>query len=380
MMKALTKAVDDATSVVVIVGTEARFRMLSKEQRVFIIKQFYKTDSVSKVRQLYLKAFKLRAGDRNVPSRFTIRRLVKKFEKECSVKPGRKAGIQYRTGKNEKARIVKDLVAEEPFTSVRRLSSATGYSKSCVQRLLSKELGLKPYRLQMLQRLKESDYEKRVTFARAVLQRGEQFSKTIVFSDESSFYLNGKVSTHNVRIWGSERPSIFVEHERNCPKVNVFCAMSTNQIFGPYFFNEDTIKSDEYLDMLRHWCLPQLPDDIIFMQDGAPPHWALVVRAYLNAHFPQQWIGRAADRDDALIRWPPRSPDLTPCDFFLWGYIKGKVFYPPMPQTVEQMKARIRLAIGTITGPLLLKVWGNFDRRLVKVIDQNGHHFEHMRF
>ena len=187
MMKALTKAVDDATSVVVIVGTEARFRMLSKEQRVFIIKQFYKTDAVSQVRQLYLKAFKLRAGDRNVPSRFTIRRLVKKFEKECSVKPGRKAGIQYRTGKNEKARIVKDLVAEEPFTSVRRLSSATGYSKSCVQRLLSKELGLKPYRLQMLQRLKESDYEKRVTFARAVLQRGEQFSKTIVFSDESSF-------------------------------------------------------------------------------------------------------------------------------------------------------------------------------------------------
>ena len=86
MMKALTKAVDDATSVVVIVGTEARFRMLSKEQRVFIIKQFYKTDSVSQVRQLYLKAFKLRAGDRNVPSRFTIRRLVKKFEKECSVK------------------------------------------------------------------------------------------------------------------------------------------------------------------------------------------------------------------------------------------------------------------------------------------------------
>ena len=56
-MKALTKALDDATSVVVIVGTEARFRMLSKEQRVFITKQFYKTDSVSQVRQLYSKAF-----------------------------------------------------------------------------------------------------------------------------------------------------------------------------------------------------------------------------------------------------------------------------------------------------------------------------------
>ena len=45
-----------------------------------------------------------------------------------------------------------------------------------------------------------------------------------------------------------------------------------------------------------------------------PFHWALTVRESLNNSFPQRWIGR-----DGPIAWPPRSPDLTPLDFFFWG-------------------------------------------------------------
>ena len=39
--------------------------------------------------------------------------------------------------------------------------------------------------------------------------------------------------------------------------------------------------------------------------------------------------------------WPPRLPDLTPCDFFLWGYLKAKV-YEQRPQTLEAPKEAIR--------------------------------------
>jgi hypothetical protein len=41
------------------------------------------------------------------------------------------------------------------------------------------------------------------------------------------------------------------------------------------------------------------------------------VQGYLNRNLPQRWIGRTGREVDALMRWPPRSPDLTPCDFFL---------------------------------------------------------------
>ncbi|XP_076047807.1 mitochondrial inner membrane protease subunit 1-like isoform X2 [Oratosquilla oratoria] len=45
--------------------------------------------------------------------------------------------------------------------------------------------------------------------------------------------------------------------------------------------------------------------------DGAPPHWKLTVRAYLNENLPERWIGRGGEVDNLLLKWPPRSPDLT---------------------------------------------------------------------
>jgi hypothetical protein len=47
------------------------------------------------------------------------------------------------------------------------------------------------------------------------------------------------------------------------------------------------------------------------------------VREYVNRNLPRRWIGRTGKEDDALMQWPPRSPDLTPCDFFSLGVCKG---------------------------------------------------------
>jgi len=35
------------------------------------------------------------------------------------------------------------------------------------------------------------------------------------------------------------------------------------------------------------------------------------------------------------MRWPPRSPDLTPCDFFFWVFVKDTVFVPPIPANLK---------------------------------------------
>jgi len=39
------------------------------------------------------------------------------------------------------------------------------------------------------------------------------------------------------------------------------------------------------------------------------------------AQYPERWIGRRG-----AIKWPPRSPDLTPLDYFMWGYLKERVY------------------------------------------------------
>jgi hypothetical protein len=70
-------------------------------------------------------------------------------------------------------------------------------------------------------------------------------------------------------------------------------------------------------------------------QDGAPPHFHLEVRRRLSTTLPQRWIGRTSNEDSARIPWPPRSPGLIPCDFFLWGYVKDK-FKCPLYQEIYQ--------------------------------------------
>jgi len=44
---------------------------------------------------------------------------------------------------------------------------------------------------------------------------------------------------------------------------------------------------------------------------------------------------RTGQEDDALMQWLPRSPDLTPCDFFLWEFVKDTVFVPPLPANLR---------------------------------------------
>ena len=96
-----------------------------------------------------------------------------------------------------------------------------------------------------------------------------------------------------------------------------------DQVTGPFFFTQKTVSSVVYLDMLENFVFPQLEglqSHVFLQQDGAPPHCGTIVRSSLNDHFPGRWIGR-----EGPIPWPPRSPDITPHDFFLWGFVKDNV-------------------------------------------------------
>jgi hypothetical protein len=75
---------------------------------------------------------------------------------------------------------------------------------------------------------------------------------------------------------------------------------------------------------------------------------------------------------------PPRSSDLTPCDFFLWCYLKEKVFVPPLPPYVDEYKLRIIAAIEIIDRDMLQWVRGEPDYRLYICWDMNGAQIEHL--
>jgi len=76
--------------------------------------------------------------------------------------------------------------------------------------------------------------------------------------------------------------------------------------------------------------------------------------------------------------WPARSPDLTPCYYFLWGYVKDKVFVLPQPVSIPDLKNRITAAVETITPDLLRRVWQELDYRLDVCRVTKGAYIEHL--
>jgi acyl-homoserine lactone acylase PvdQ len=75
--------------------------------------------------------------------------------------------------------------------------------------------------------------------------------------------------------------------------------------------------------MLENFVYPQLQElqpAVFFQFNVTSPHWGLTGSASFDQHFPNQWIGCAGP-----ISWPAKSPDITPCDFFLWVYVKDCV-------------------------------------------------------
>ena len=109
-----------------------------------------------------------------------------------------------------------------------------------------------------------------------------------------------------------------------------------------------------------------------FQQDGAPPHFAVDVRQYLDHQFPQRWIGRGGP-----IRWGPRSPDLTPLDFFLWGHLKNIVYKTPVKDLTE-LRRRINNEIESISKETLCNVFFNIVKRMHLCVQSDGNHFEHL--
>jgi hypothetical protein len=166
------------------------------------------------------------------------------------------------------------------------------------------------------------------------------------------------------------------------PRLTVWAAIGKNGIVGP-FFTRQNITGASYLALLQDQFLPvvqQWPsfNNLLFMQDGAPPHWATVVRDWLNENLTGRWMGRGSPASPAPFRWPPYSPDFTPCDFFLWGYVKSLV-YRTEPANLNELEQRIRGVFADLAENhqnMIDRSIDDYARRMERCIDVGGRSVE----
>jgi len=91
---------------------------------------------------------------------------------------------------------------------------------------------------------------------KGLMSSDDHFLEKVQFSDEATFHISGSVNRHIVRIWGSENPHAYVEHQHDSRNVNVFCAISSQKVYGPFLFDEETVTGMTYLDMLHDVRIP----------------------------------------------------------------------------------------------------------------------------
>ena len=318
----------------------------SKEERVFMVKSYFETKSFDFV----INAFQEQFPNREPPAKSTIYRNVKKYSEEgtsLNLNKGR-SGRRRTVRTQENIARVRQGLEQNPNLSTRR--NDFEMSQSSVHRIIHDDLKWHPYKIHVRHEMKEQDFPRRLRFCQWFIRRcdNNRFLHNVVIGDEAAFQMNGHVTTHNVREYAprGEQPSFNFDRSSSRQKLSVWAGFCGNgSLLGPFFFNGN-VNGRNYLAMFNDQILPSLLrfyglneeadiQNIWWFQDGAPAHRAREVTQRLRAVFRNNFVALNQD-----FEWPARSPDLTPLDFFLWGYLKNKVFLTP-PRNLEDLRGRI---------------------------------------
>ena len=177
-----------------------------------------------------------------------------------------------------------------------------------------------------MQHLGPGDFAERLEFCKW-LNGSLHLHPYTMFTDEAQFNRDGLNNTRYSHVWADENPHATVESNFQLRfSVNVWCAILDDQLIGPFSF-EARLTGGAYIRLLQEE-LPRHLEDVPlnkrgcmhFKHDGTP-HSSREVRNFLNYRFPGRWIRRGGPN-----KWPARSPDLSPLDHCVWGWMKELVY------------------------------------------------------
>ena len=137
------------------------------------------------------------------------------------------------------------------------------------------------------------------------------------------------------------------------------------------------IVSDTSVVFRKFWaalgrCRTITKDEQWFQKDGSIPHISSNILLWLRQRFEDRFISMRCD-----VEWAPHSPDLTPADFYLWGYLKDRV-YENNPQTIGDLKTTITARMRAVPIEECVRVTDNFARRLQVCLQHQEGRLEHI--
>ena len=284
-----------------------------------------------------------------------------------------------------------DAVQTAPQNNPSGLScrvNTLGLPSATFNRIVRVDLRWHPYKMHLRHHLKAGDFARRTHFCEWFNEQlqNPRFLFNLVIGDEAGFAMNGKVNTQNVRKYAprGNQPEFTYDVNESREKVTVWAGLVGNgALIGPFFF-DGNVNQASYLELLNERVFPGLVREfngqfvngsfsrLWWAQDGAPAHRSNQVSDWLHEFFQERVIALNHDPE-----WSPRSPDLTPCDYFLWGYVKSKVFASP-PDSLDDLQTRITQAFDDLEGDRVLvrRAVRDMTRRVNMCLERDGGHME----
>ena len=366
-------------------------REFSPAEKIFICNLMMSGEKYPKIVQLFTEKF-----GKPPPTRNGAYKMVQKLNTNFTVMDMRKGRsgrkITVRTPRNiELVRRSLERAAArkpgQPGPSARRHTE--NIKKSTYNTITKKDLRLKPYKILRMHKVTDQQTAARLKMGRLLVRKPSHWYRNLCVSDEAWFTLSGHVFNRQNTVCyspsGEGTPDQWVsEATQGEEKVMVFCLLhGSGHKFGPYFLTGGRVNQFTYRELLETNVFPVMKERLgqarfrrtIWQQDGAKPHQARMVMEWLDTIFKERMLAIKSLRGDS---WAPSSPDCNPCDFFLWGYLKEKV-YQPLPNNLTALKRKIKTEFERIPNIMVEKAVLNMKKRAGLMITAGGKQFEGRR-
>ena len=278
-----------------------------------------------------------------------------------------------RTGRPENKALRKKLktyIKDDPYASTRELARRASCSKSTVFNIIKNELGMSKINVRWIPKvLKESQKKERIRLAENIFTLLSDSSQhELVYTQDETW-----ISWSNPRksMWllsGVERPVVEKPSIRktkllisvifNVNGIVSIVALPRGEKFTKKFFLGEVIEH-----FAKNVKIPKTKNEKFKVKlhfDNAPVH-------RIDANLLAMNISR--------VPHPPYSPDLAPCDFFLFGYLKmmleGQNF-----ESDEDLVIEVHRIFQSIPQSTLIRVYTEWMQRCKKCIENNGEYIE----
>ena len=252
--------------------------------------------------------------------------------------------------------------------SLRQVANKMELSESGVHRVARRQ-GLVFKKTRRVPMLTEKAQGDRVKYAREHLRKPDSFWKSILWTDESAFYLN---RTKADQYWDHEtNPRRIQPSPHNTGKVMVWGGISAKgatplvilEWQGTGLTAVDYQK--QVLGVVKKFCDQEGASSMLFMQDNAPVHSAASTTRSMTAR-------KIKTFPEGGMKWPANSPDLNPIEN-VWAWMKQELCrLDSYPTIRETMVHELKIIWKRLTPEFCQRYTNGNQKRLKKVVEAKG--------